>query len=349
MPVGAARRRDPAPPGLVDRLSPAPAPDGRASVRAMSRAGQPVLRDANVKIGLSTASVYPEGVEAAFEWAAEIGYDGVEVMVWTDPVSQDPYALKRLSDKYGVRDPRRPLAVPAASRSGCGRTDPWAKLQKAQFAAELLGAQTVVVHPPFRWQRDYARNFRRGIKRLADETDIRFAVENMFPMRLRGREVSAYQPTLGRRVRRHRLSATTPWTSRTPRSRSPTRWGCSTRWASGSRTSTSRTGRAWRRTSTWCPGRGTQPCAEVLENLAARGLPRPRRRRDQHPPRARPQRARRRPRRGARVLPAAPRRGCGAGPPSDDAAYAGAHAAAIDDPGCCAQRRGCARRSRPLR
>ena len=74
-------------------------------------------------------------------------------------------------------------------------TDPWTKLQKAQFAAELLGAQTVVVHPPFRWQRDYSRGFREGIARLAHETDIRFAVENMFPLRVRGREVSAYQPS----------------------------------------------------------------------------------------------------------------------------------------------------------
>ena len=40
------------------------------------------------KIGLSTASVYPEGVAAAFELAARLGYDGVEVMVWTDPLTR---------------------------------------------------------------------------------------------------------------------------------------------------------------------------------------------------------------------------------------------------------------------
>ena len=38
-------------------------------------------------------------------------------------------------------------------------TDPWVKLQRAQAAAEKLGASTVVVHPPFRWQRQYARDF----------------------------------------------------------------------------------------------------------------------------------------------------------------------------------------------
>jgi sugar phosphate isomerase/epimerase len=73
-------------------------------------------------------------------------------------------------------------------------SDPWQKLLRARAAAELLGASTVVVHPPFRWQLDYARSFRRGIARMADETDVRFAVENMYPLRVRGREVSAYQP-----------------------------------------------------------------------------------------------------------------------------------------------------------
>ncbi|MEO9140407.1 MAG: TIM barrel protein, partial [Jatrophihabitans sp.] len=152
------------------------------------------LRTSRAKVGLSTASVYPESTSVAFELAAKLGYDGVEVMVWTDPVSQDPYALKRLSEHYGIAI----LAIHAPCLIITQRvwtTDPWMKLQKAQFAAELVGAQTVVVHPPFRWQRDYARGFREGVRRMAQQTDVRFAVENMFPLRLRGREVSAYQPS----------------------------------------------------------------------------------------------------------------------------------------------------------
>ena len=33
---------------------------------------------------MSTAAVYPEGTAAAFALAAELGYDGVEVMVQTE-------------------------------------------------------------------------------------------------------------------------------------------------------------------------------------------------------------------------------------------------------------------------
>ena len=48
------------------------------------------------QVGLSTSSVYPEGTAAAFEIASRLGYDGIEVMVGTDSVSQDPEALSAL-------------------------------------------------------------------------------------------------------------------------------------------------------------------------------------------------------------------------------------------------------------
>ena len=145
------------------------------------------------KVALSTASVYPESTAAAFELAAKLGFDGVEVMVWTDSVSQDVEALRRLSDYHQV-----PIL---AIHSPCliitqrvWSTDPWRKLQTAKETAERLGAGTVVVHPPFRWQREYAKSFVSGIQRMNDETDVKFAVENMFPWRARSREVQAYLP-----------------------------------------------------------------------------------------------------------------------------------------------------------
>ncbi|MDT4923094.1 MAG: hypothetical protein QOG01_807 [Pseudonocardiales bacterium] len=225
------------------------------------------LEASGAKVGLSTASVYPEGTAVAFELAAKLGYDGVEVMVWTDPVSQDPYALQRLSQHYGVPI----LAIHAPCLIITQRvwtTDPWTKLQKAQFAAELLGAQTVVVHPPFRWQRDYARNFREGVRRLAQETDIRFAVENMFPLRVRGREVSAYQPSwdvaAGEPYRDYTLDLSHSAVSHSD--------ALGMLDAMGDRLSHLHIGdgTGQPKDEHLVPGRGTQPCAEVLERLAAR-------------------------------------------------------------------------------
>ncbi|HEY3630136.1 MAG TPA: hypothetical protein VGL21_04520 [Jatrophihabitantaceae bacterium] len=86
------------------------------------------VRPSNAKVGLSTASVYPESTAAAFELAGKLGYDGVEVMVWTDPISQDPNALRRLSEHYEVPI----LAIHAPCLIVTLRvwsTDPWVKLQ----------------------------------------------------------------------------------------------------------------------------------------------------------------------------------------------------------------------------
>jgi sugar phosphate isomerase/epimerase len=235
----------------------------------MSPDGTRALQASQAKVGLSTASVYPEPTSAAFELAAKLGYDGVEVMVWTDPVSQDPYALDRLSQHYGVQI----LAIHSPCLVITQRvwtTDPWTKLQKAQFAAELLGAQTVVVHPPFRWQRDYSKTFRKGVERLAGETAIKFAVENMFPLRVRGREVSAYQPSwdvaYDDPYRDYTLDV-----SHASVSQSDTLDMLDTM---GERLSHIHMGdgTGLPKDEHLIPGRGTQPCAEVLERLAAKGF-----------------------------------------------------------------------------
>jgi len=72
--------------------------------------------------------------------------------------------------------------------------EPWAKLLRAKELAERVGAKVVVLHPPFRWQRDYVRGFEEGVAKMAEETDVIFAVENMFPIRAGSTEVSGYAP-----------------------------------------------------------------------------------------------------------------------------------------------------------
>jgi sugar phosphate isomerase/epimerase len=145
-------------------------------------------------VALSTASVYPDRTPDAFEVAARLGYDGVEVMVTPDAVSQDVDVLRRLADYHGV--PVLAVHAPCLliTQRVWGR-EPWGKLVRAKDVAEQLGARVVVVHPPFRWQREYARDFASGLARMQDETDVVFAVENMFPLRARGAEVAPYAPS----------------------------------------------------------------------------------------------------------------------------------------------------------
>ena len=120
-----------------------------------------------VRVGLSTASVWPRSATSAFESAATLGYDGVEVMVWADPISQDPVALKRRSVQFGVPV----LAVHAPCLLITQRVWsplPEERLKRSVEAAAELDAPTVVIHPPFRWQRRYADGFADLVAELED-------------------------------------------------------------------------------------------------------------------------------------------------------------------------------------
>ena len=228
----------------------------------------PPVRVPAAKVGLATASVYPESTANAFEIAARLGYDGVEVMVWTDPVSQDVTALRRLSDYHEI--PILALHAPClVITQRVWGTDPWAKLVRAKEAAQECGAQTVVVHPPFRWQRDYARQFLGGIRSMADETDVRFAVENMFPLRARGREVVPYAPDWD--PTSEDFPDFTLDLSHTSVSKSD---ALSMAAAMGNRLSHVHIadGNGSARDEHLVPGRGSQPCAELLEGLAGQGF-----------------------------------------------------------------------------
>lgn len=147
----------------------------------------------DASIALSTSSVYPESTAAGFEFAARLGYDGVEVMVGIDATSQDIDAVRELRDFHGI--PVVSVHAPCLLiTQRVWGTEPWGKLVRSAEMAHDLGADVVVVHPPFRWQRDYGRAFVEGIADLEKETGMVFAVENMYPWRTGRREFQAYVP-----------------------------------------------------------------------------------------------------------------------------------------------------------
>jgi sugar phosphate isomerase/epimerase len=177
---------------LPHRSAGAGSPLPRAQPSA-SPSAQPAVRGTGAPVGLSTASVYPHTCAEAFGMAAELGYDGVEVMVWTDPVSQDVAALGRLAEYYGM--PVLAIHAPTLllTQRVWGR-EPWPKLERSCQMAVQLSARTVVAHPPFRWQREYAAGFAAGVDRICDRYEVALAIENMYPWRAGQREMLAYLP-----------------------------------------------------------------------------------------------------------------------------------------------------------
>lgn len=217
-------------------------------------------------IGLSTASVYPETTAKAFELAARLGYDAVEVMVGIDPISQEVDAVRHLSDYHQV--PVCAVHAPCLLiTQRVWGTEPWGKLTRSAEMAKAVGADVVVVHPPFRWQREYARGFVEGIAEIEERTGIAFAVENMYPWRASKRQMEVYVP--GWDPSEHDYANTTIDLSHSATSRSDPvamaqRLGDRLRHIH----LTDGTGSA--KDEHLVPGRGTQPVAELLEHLADR-------------------------------------------------------------------------------
>ncbi len=146
-----------------------------------------------IRIGMSTTCGYPLPIEQSFRLAKLAGYDGIEIMVTRDEVTQDAVALRALSEKY--RMPILSIHAPVLllTHFVWGR-DPRVKLERSAELARTVGASTVVVHPPFRWQADYALDFLAIVREISAQTRIEIAVENMFPWKFGGRSVKAYSP-----------------------------------------------------------------------------------------------------------------------------------------------------------
>ncbi|WP_370946267.1 sugar phosphate isomerase/epimerase family protein [Amycolatopsis sp. cg5] len=225
-----------------------------------------------VPVGLSTASVWPVRAGTAFELAADLGYDGVEVMVWADPVSQDVSALRRWSRRTGVPV----LSVHSPSLLITQRIwspDPVIRLRRTVDAAGDLGARTVVVHPPFRWQRRYGDAFGDLVDELEDASGIEIAVENMFKVRPPGgsrtSRVSAFRPSIdptdvGFRHYTLDLSHTA--------AAGMDALALAERMGEGLTHVHLADGTGIPKDEHLVPGRGDQPCAELLEKLVSNGF-----------------------------------------------------------------------------
>lgn len=222
-----------------------------------------------IPVALSTASMYPLGAPATFETAARLGYDGVEVMVWTDPVSQQAKALRKLADHHGLSIVSIHAPTLLLTQRVWG-SEPWGKVDRSVELAQEVGAPAVVLHPPFRWQRDYARGFADGVALREADSGVALAVENMFPWQAGKRGMQAYLPhwdPVPQPYDNVTIDLSHTATAGSDAMEMVTRLGsrlAHIHLADG--------GGSTVRDEHLVPGRGNQPCAEVLAHVAANGF-----------------------------------------------------------------------------
>ncbi|MDO5052661.1 MAG: sugar phosphate isomerase/epimerase [Pseudoclavibacter sp.] len=146
-----------------------------------------------IRIGMSTSCVFPRPLESAFRTAREAGFDGVEVMVSAEAATRSAASMLGMTRRYEL--PVLAIHAPVLFFTQfVWGTDQRGKLQRSAELAAEVGAPTVVVHPPFRWQAGYAERFLDIVREIAADTGVEIAVENMFPWRVSGRPLRAYMP-----------------------------------------------------------------------------------------------------------------------------------------------------------
>lgn len=134
---------------------------------------------------LSTAPFYRYPLREAFRHAREAGFETVEVMVTTDPATQDARSLSELADEFGLRIGALHAPFLLLFRRVWG-ADPVGKIYRATQVAESADIPLVVVHPPFKWQVRFRQWVNASLAEYSARAGITIGVENMFPLKLRG-------------------------------------------------------------------------------------------------------------------------------------------------------------------
>ena len=127
----------------------------------------------SIPVIFSTGSLYTFGLDRVYGWAAEAGYDGVEIMMderWD--THQDAY-LNHLAERHGI--PIRALHAPLFR--GAWGLGPGETIVRVAKLAVKIGDPVVIAHPPppgrplLRWA--------EGPLEQARKAGVRVAVENM--------------------------------------------------------------------------------------------------------------------------------------------------------------------------
>ncbi len=137
----------------------------------------------------STASLMMHPVGWALDVIADAGFTGAELLLTHQRPTRDIPMLAAFARESGLDLPVVHGPYMLLLRSALGR-DYRTKTARSLAIAGELGAQVMVAHAPFRWERRALGWLRDGeAEHHADACGVTFAMENLFPVR--GRALSS--------------------------------------------------------------------------------------------------------------------------------------------------------------
>ena len=116
----------------------------------------------------------------AFEVIKSSGAEGIEIMVNQSTDTQDANALERLANRNDL-----PIVAVHAPQLLLTRnvfsSNQLEKVRRTVDLAKALGAQTIVLHPPYAWHVRYSLWVLHELEDMAQDTPM-VTMENMFPV-----------------------------------------------------------------------------------------------------------------------------------------------------------------------
>ena len=149
-------------------------------------------KSGRTSIQCSTGPFWAYELEQAMDAIAEAGFSEIEVMVTREPKTQDPDIPLRLASERGLHIGSIHGPFLAITKNIWG-AEPIAKIHRGVEMCRAVGADTFIVHPPYLWERDYARWILEESAAYSEEQGVKVAVETMYPRWVAGRRLRAHR------------------------------------------------------------------------------------------------------------------------------------------------------------
>ncbi|HWC13890.1 MAG TPA: sugar phosphate isomerase/epimerase family protein [Actinomycetota bacterium] len=143
-------------------------------------------------IQCSTGPFWAYELDHALDLIAEAGFTDIELMVTRDRRTHEPALPLRLASERGLNIASVHGPFLAITKTVWG-PDPLGKIRRGVEMCREVGATNYVVHPPFLWERAYARWVEEECAAVSESSGVAVAVETMYPMWVAGRRMRAYR------------------------------------------------------------------------------------------------------------------------------------------------------------